>query len=59
MKMLVPLFEVISVIAPSKAAIFSIVGIGNEFNIADRVLAGSNNGRSTQTALSGADPVDG
>jgi hypothetical protein len=41
-----------------EAAIFSIVGIGDDFDVADRVFAGSNDRRSTPDGAHRADAVD-
>ena len=42
-----------------EAAIFSIVGVGDDLDVADRIFTGSDDGRSTPDGARCADAVDG
>src|SRR6202035_3824035 len=43
---------------PRETAIFSVVGIGDDFNVADRILTGGDDRRSAPDGAHGADTVD-
>ncbi len=42
-----------------EAAVLSVVGVGDDLDVADRILAGSDDRRSAPDGAHGADAVDG